>query len=67
MQSLPRELFAIRAIPNTYLGVNYYYMRRYQHWSAALSKLQVGHETYYEQSDPGHPGSLLTIHQALAK
>ena len=40
MQSLPRELFAICAIPNTYLGVNYYHMRRYQHWSVALSKLQ---------------------------
>ena len=67
MQSLPQELFAIRAIPNTYLGVNYYHMRRYQHWSAALSKLQGGHETYYEQSDPGHPGNYERSIQVLAK
>ena len=40
MQSLPQELFAIRAIPNTYLGVNYYHMRRYLLRSVALSKLQ---------------------------
>ena len=57
MQSLPQELFANRAIPNTYLGVNYYHMQRNQLESAALSKLQGGHVTYYEQSDPGHPGN----------
>ena len=57
MQSLPRELFANRAIPITYLGVNYYHMRRNQLKSAALSELQGGHVTYYEQSDPGHPGN----------
>ena len=66
MQSLPRELFAIRAIPITYLGINYYHMRRKQHVSAALSELQGGHEAYYERSDPGHPGRLRTIPQVIS-
>ena len=63
MQSLPRELFANRTIPNTYLEVNYYHMQRNQLESAALRELQGGHVTYYEQSDPGHPGRLRTIPQ----
>jgi len=40
MQSLPRELFAIRAIPNSFLKVTITICERYQLDSAALSYLR---------------------------